>query len=333
MTPDPSIKPPVIKTKDDLINATRECGLVGLGGAGFPTHVKFRIKDDVHLDTLIVNGAECEPYITADERCCLENFNDVLEGVYLIKEILGIDKVIIAIENNKEEAIQKLYSIASDARDKDDTVKVMRLKAKYPQGAEKVIIYSTVKRKVPVGKLPSDVGCIVMNVSSVAALYKYITTGMPLVSRRLTVDGTAVNEPKNLIVPIGTTVKEVLSYCKMGENEPTRIIMGGPMMGTSIPNSDYVITKTNNAVLAFYESTLSETTPCIHCGRCAAACPMKLNPASIEQAFAAGATEKYKKLCADYCTECGSCAVGCPARRPLVQVMRTAKKEIRRLNG
>lgn len=333
MTPDPSIKPPTIKTKDDLITAARECGLVGLGGAGFPTHVKFRIKDDVHLDTLIVNGAECEPYITADERCCLENFNDVLEGVYLIKEILGIDKVVIAIENNKEEAIQKLYSIASDARDEDDTVKVMRLKAKYPQGAEKVIIYSTVKRKVPLGKLPSDVGCIVMNVSSVAALYKYITTGMPLVSRRLTVDGTAINEPKNLIVPIGTTLKEVLSYCKMGENEPTRIIMGGPMMGTSVPNTDYVITKTNNAVLAFYESTLPETTPCIRCGRCAAACPMKLNPASIEQALNAGATEKYKKLYADYCMECGSCAVGCPARRPLVQVMRTAKKEIRRING
>ncbi len=333
MTPDPNLKPPVIKTKDDLIKAARDCGLVGLGGAGFPTHVKFRVKDDIHLDTLIVNGAECEPYITADERCCLEDYNDILEGVYLIKDILGIDKVIIAIENNKEDSIKKLYEIATDTRDEDDTVKVMRLKTKYPQGAEKVIIYSTLKRKVPMGKLPSDVGCIVMNVTSVAALYRYIKTGMPLVSRRLTVDGTAIEEPKNLIVPIGTLVSEVLSFCKMGDNEPTRIIMGGPMMGTSVPGTDFVIGKTNNAVLAFYESSVPPTTPCIRCGRCAAGCPMKLNPASIEQAMQAGATDNYKKLYADYCMECGSCAFNCPARRPLVQVMRMAKKELRRNNG
>lgn len=333
MTPDPDLKPPVVKTKDDLIAAARNSGLVGLGGAGFPTHVKFRVRDDINLDTLIVNGAECEPYITADERCCLEDYNDILEGVYLIKDILGIDKVIIAIENNKENAINKLYEIATDTRDEDDTVKVMRLKTKYPQGAEKVIIYSTVKRKVPPGKLPSDVGCIVMNVSSVAALYRYIKTGMPLVNRRLTVDGTAIEEPKNLIVPIGTPVSEVLSFCKIGENEPTRILMGGPMMGPSIPNTDFVITKTNNALLAFYESTVPATTPCIRCGRCAAGCPMKLNPASIEQAMQAGATDNYKKLYADYCMECGSCAFNCPARRPLVQVMRMAKKELRGNKG
>lgn len=333
MTPDPNLKPPVVKTKEDLIAAARDCGLVGLGGAGFPTHVKFRVKDDIHLDTLIVNGAECEPYITADERCCLENYNDILEGVYLIKDILGIDKVIIAIENNKEAAIQKLYEIATDKRDTLDTVKVMRLKAQYPQGAEKVIIYSALKRKVPMGKLPSDVGCIVMNITSVAALYRYITTGMPLVSRRLTVDGTAIKEPKNLIVPIGTPVSEVLSFCKMGDNQPTRIIMGGPMMGTSIPNTDFVIGKTNNAVLAFYEDSIPSATPCIRCGKCAMGCPMKLNPASIEQAMQAGATDNYKKFYADYCMECGSCSFNCPAKRPLVQVMRMAKKELRRNNG
>lgn len=333
MTPSPDLKPPVVKTKDDLIAAARNCGLVGLGGAGFPTHIKFRVKDGVKIDTLIINGAECEPYITADERCCLEDYNDILEGVYLIKDILNIDKVIIAIENNKEAAIQKLYQIATDARDREDIVKVMRLKTKYPQGAEKVIVYSTVKRKIPLGKLPSDVGCIVMNVSSVAALHKYIKTGMPLVNRRLTVDGTAIKEPKNLIVPVGTSVGEVLSFCGLGDNEPTRILMGGPMMGTSIPNTDFVITKTNNALLAFYESTIPETTPCIHCGRCASGCPMKLNPAEIEQAMQAGNTEKYKKLYADYCMECGSCAFNCPARRPLAQVMRMAKKELRRNNG
>ncbi|MEE0946808.1 MAG: electron transport complex subunit RsxC [Acutalibacteraceae bacterium] len=330
MTSDPSIKPPVIKTKEDLINAARDCGLVGLGGAGFPAHVKFRVKDDIHLDTLIVNGAECEPFITADERCCLEDYNDILEGVYLIKEKLGIDRVIIAVENNKEDAIEKLYEVACDTRDTDDTVKVMRLTTRYPQGAEKVLIYSVLKRKVPAGKLPSDVGCVVMNVSSVAALYKYIRTGMPLVSRRLTVDGGAVEQSQNLIVPIGTKVSDILDFCKRKEEGPTRLLLGGPMMGTALPDDNFVITKTNNALLALIEDEIPRPTGCIHCGRCASHCPMKLNPSAVEQALNAGSTERIKKLYADYCMECGSCAYSCPARRPLAQIMRMAKKELRR---
>ena len=333
MTPDPNLKAPAISNKEDFVAATRASGLVGLGGAGFPTHIKFNVKDGVHIDTLVINAAECEPYITADDRCCIEESDDILEGVYLIKELLGIEKVIIAVENNKPEAIKKLYGIATDFRDVLDNVKLMALTTKYPQGAEKVIIYSTLKRIVPMGKLPSDVGCIVMNVSSVAALYRFIKTGMPLVTRRLTVDGNAIENPRNVIVPIGTPVSEVLSYCGYKEDGATRIIMGGPMMGTSIPSTDYVVTKTNNAVLAFYEDTIPHKTPCIHCGKCASGCPMKLNPASIEQAINAGATDKLKSLYADYCMECGSCAFNCPAKRPLAQIMRIAKKEIRRLNG
>lgn len=332
MTPDPNLKAPVINSKEDFIEATRTSGLVGLGGAGFPTHVKFRVKDDVKIDTLIINGAECEPYITADDRCCIEESDDLLEGVYFIKEMLGIEKVIIAIEKNKPEAIKRLYSIATDYRDVLDNVKLMKLSTKYPQGAEKVIIYSALKRKVPLGKLPSDVGCIVMNISSVVALYKYIRTGMPLVSRRITVDGNAVENPKNVIVPIGTPINDVLAYCGLKEDAPTKLIMGGPMMGTSIPSSDYVITKTNNALLAFYENSFPAASHCIHCGKCAAGCPMKLNPAGIEQVINAGAPEKLKSLYADYCMECGSCAFNCPAKRPLAQVMRIAKKEIRRLS-
>ena len=333
MTPDPSLKPIVVKTKEDLINAARDCGLVGMGGAGFPTHVKFRVKDDIHLDTLIVNGAECEPYITADERCCLEDYNDILEGVYLIKEVLGIDRVIIAIENNKETAIEKLYQVACDARDEDNTVQLMRLNTKYPQGAEKVIIYSALKRKVPAGKLPSDVGCVVMNVSSVAALYKYIKTGMPLTSRRLTVDGSAVENPQNLIVPIGTKISDILDFCGRKEEEPDRIILGGPMMGTTLLDDSFVISKTNNAVLSLYETDIPSPTGCIHCSRCATHCPMRLNPSGVEQAMNAGNTDNLKKLYVEYCMECGSCAFNCPARRPLVQVMRNAKKELRRNNG
>lgn len=330
MTPDPSLKPPKIKTKADLIKATRDCGLVGLGGAGFPTHVKFKLKDETHIDTLIINGAECEPYITADERCCLEDFDDILEGVYLIKEKLGIEKVIIAIENNKEGAIEKLYQVASDKRDADDTVKVMRLTTKYPQGAEKVLIYSVLKRKIPLGKLPSDVGCIVLNVSSVAALAKYARTGMPLVSRRITVDGGAVENPANLIVPIGTKISEILDLCGRREEGPTRLLLGGPMMGTSIPSDDFVISKANNALLSLTEDEMPTPTSCIHCGRCASHCPMKLNPTAIEQALNIGNLDRVKALYAEYCMECGSCAFNCPARRPLAQSMRLAKNELRR---
>lgn len=330
MTPDPKIKKPIIRSKKALINATRNCGLVGLGGAGFPTHIKLKLKDETKIDTLIINGAECEPYITADERCCLEDFEDILEGVYLIKENLNIDKVIIAIENNKESAIEKLYKVASDKRDADDTVKLMRLTTKYPQGAEKVLIYSVLKRKIPLGKLPSDVGCIVLNVSSVAALGKYAKTGMPLVSRRITVDGGAVERPANLIVPIGMKISEILDYCGRREDGPSRLLLGGPMMGTSIPNDDFVVTKSNNALLALTEDEVPSPTSCIHCGRCASHCPMKLNPAAIEQALNIDKLDRVKALYAEYCMECGSCAFNCPARRPLAQSMRIAKKKLRR---
>lgn len=330
MTPDPKIKKPIIRSKKTLINAARNCGLVGLGGAGFPTHIKLKLKDETKIDTLIINGAECEPYITADERCCLEDFEDILEGVYLIKENLNIDKVIIAIENNKESAIEKLYKVASDKRDADDTVKLMRLTTKYPQGAEKVLIYSVLKRKIPLGKLPSDVGCIVLNVSSVAALGKYAKTGMPLVSRRITVDGGAVERPANLIVPIGMKISEILDYCGRREDGPSRLLLGGPMMGTSIPNDDFVVTKSNNALLALTEDEVPSPTSCIHCGRCASHCPMKLNPAAIEQALNIDKLDRVKALYAEYCMECGSCAFNCPARRPLAQSMRIAKNKLRR---
>lgn len=330
MTLDPHLKKPVIRSKKSLIKATRDCGLVGLGGAGFPTHIKLKLKDETKIDTLIINGAECEPYITADERCCLEDFDDILNGVYLIKEKLKIDKVIIAIENNKESAIKKLYEVAADKRDTDDSVKLMRLTTKYPQGAEKVLIYSVLKRKIPLGELPSDVGCIVLNVSSVAVLGKYAKTGIPLVSRRITVDGGAVENPANLIVPLGMKISEILDYCGRREDGPTRLLLGGPMMGTAIPSDDFVITKSNNALLALTEDEIPSPTSCIHCGRCASHCPMKLNPSAIEQALEIGNLDRVKALYAEYCMECGSCAYNCPARRPLAQSMRIAKNKLRR---
>lgn len=329
MEKDPELKPFDVKNFSDLAQAANQCGLVGLGGAGFPTHVKLSPSKDATIDTLVINAAECEPYITADYRECVEGLNDVIEGVYLIKEKLGIEKVVIGVESNKPRAIELLMQVAADHRDFDDSVKIMKLPSKYPQGAEKVIIYSATGRKLPAGKLPSDVGCIVMNVTSVATLYRFITTGMPLVSKRITVDGNCVSEPKNLIVPIGTPIKEILSFVGVQTDEIDRVLMGGPMMGNPVVSFDSVLEKRNNAILAMRDVKIQPQTACIRCGRCADTCPMSLYPAMVETSLRTN-KENLNSLNVNYCMECGCCSYVCPAKRNLTQVMRTAKAEIRR---
>ena len=301
-----------------------------MGGAGFPAHIKLSPSGETKIDTLIINAAECEPYITSDYRECVESLKDVVEGVYLIKENLGIERAVIGVESNKPKAIELLMQVAADRRDKDDSIKIMKLPSKYPQGAEKVIIYSATGRKLPAGKLPSDVGCIVMNITSVATLYRFITTGMPLVSKRITVDGTAVAEPKNLSVPIGTPIKEILNFAGVDAEQADRILMGGPMMGSPVVSADSVLEKRNNAILVMKDPKPQPQTACIRCGRCASACPMTLYPAMVETALTLGNYEKLKSLNINYCMECGCCSYVCPAKRPLTQVMRTAKAEIRR---
>ena len=331
MEKDPELKPFPVNTREDIARAADLCGLVGLGGAGFPTKVKLSVKEETPIDTLIINGAECEPYITSDYRACMEDYEDVIEGVYLIKEKLNIEKVIICIESNKPKAIEKLYEIAADKRDEDDSVKLMKLPTSYPQGAEKVIIYSATGRRVPAGKLPSDVGCIVMNITSVVTLNRFIKTGMPLVSKRITVDGTAVSEPKNIIVPIGTAIKDVLEFAGGVAEDANEIIFGGPMMGVDAESDSGVIEKRTNAITVMKEEIKPPAvTPCIRCGRCARACPMKLYPASVEAAVNHGLTESLNNLNVNYCMECGSCSYVCPAKRPLTQVMRLAKAQLRR---
>ena len=331
MEKDPKLKPFPVNTREDIAKAADLCGLVGLGGAGFPTKVKLSVKEETPIDTLIINGAECEPYITSDYRACMEDYEDVIEGVYLIKEKLNIEKVIICIESNKPKAIEKLYEIAADKRDEDDSVKLMKLPTSYPQGAEKVIIYSATGRRVPAGKLPSDVGCIVMNITSVVTLNRFIKTGMPLTSKRITVDGTAVNEPKNIIVPIGTAIKDVLEFAGGVTEDANEIIFGGPMMGVDAESDSGVIEKRTNAITVMKEEIKPPAvTPCIRCGRCARACPMKLYPASVEAAVNHGLTESLNNLNVNYCMECGSCSYVCPAKRPLTQVMRLAKAQLRR---
>lgn len=330
MEKDPELKPFEINSFADLAESAKQCGLVGLGGAGFPTHVKLSPSKEATIDTLIINAAECEPYITSDYRECVEGLNDVIEGVYLIKEKLGIEKVVIGVESNKPKAIELLMQLAADHRDNDDSVKIMKLPSKYPQGAEKVIIYSATGRKLPAGKLPSDVGCIVMNVTSVATLYRFITTGMPLVSKRITVDGNAVAEPKNLIVPIGTPIKEILDFVGVDTQSVDRILMGGPMMGNPVVSDESVLEKRNNAILAIRDQKPQPQTACIRCGRCADTCPMSLYPAMVETALRTKNTESLNSLNTNYCMECGCCSFVCPAKRPLTQIMREAKAQIRR---
>lgn len=325
------IKPPHVESREDLIKAVRESGLVGLGGAGFPTHVKLNFPADKNIDTLVINAAECEPFITVDYRECIENSWDILAGVYLLKEFLGFKKVVIAVEDNKPEAFKVLKNIADHKDDVDDEVKLMVLESKYPQGAEKMMVQSATGRRVPPGKLPADVGCVVMNVASVAFIARYIKTGKPLVSRSMTVDGSAIAEPKNVRVPIGTDIGEIIDFCGGFKEEPCKIICGGPMMGQAIVGTDLPVCKQNNAILAFAkgDAVLKEETDCIRCGRCAIACPMSLMPTNIVRAANAKDPARLNQLGIMVCMECGSCAFACPASKPLVQHMRLAKAILR----
>ncbi len=325
------IKPPEVKTREDLIKAVRDSGLVGLGGAGFPTHVKLNFPADKNIDTLVINAAECEPFITVDYRECMENSWDILAGVYLLKDLLGFKQVIIAVEDNKPDAFQVLKNIADHSEDVHNEVNLMVLESKYPQGAEKMMVQSATGRKVPPGKLPADVGCVVMNVASVAFIARYIKTGKPLVSRSLTVDGSAIANPKNVRVPVGTNIGEIIDFCGGFKEEPCKILTGGPMMGLAIVGTDLPVLKQNNAILAFSknDAVLKDETDCIRCGRCAIACPMSLMPTNIVRAAKARDAATLNQLGTMVCMECGSCAFACPAGKPLVQHMRLAKTIIR----
>lgn len=325
------IAPPTVNNKEDLIKAIRNSGLVGLGGAGFPSHVKFNLPEDKEIDTLVINAAECEPFITVDYRECIENTRNIVDGVYLLKRILGFKNIIIAVEDNKPDAIKILKEIADMDDHTDNVVKVMTLKSKYPQGAEKMMVQSATGRIVPMGKLPADVGCVVANVGSVAFIARHVRTGRPIISRTLTVSGSAIANPMNVRVPIGIEASKVIEFCGGFKKEPVKIIAGGPMMGTALIDTDVPILKSNNALLAFADEVVTnkKERACIHCGRCVDACPMSLIPTDIEAMAMNKDAESLIKAGIMGCMECGSCAFSCPAGKPLVQYMRLGKDVVR----
>ncbi|MDR2647533.1 MAG: electron transport complex subunit RsxC [Oscillospiraceae bacterium] len=330
MTPLDGIAPPVIKTRDDFFAAIRASGLVGLGGAGFPAHAKLKSACG-DVDVLLVNAAECEPYITADHRETLDAGDDVLEGIAQIAHYLGIHKAIVGIESNKGDAIGKFRALCAAVSTPELKITTAVLPSRYPQGAEKMFIYSLTKRIVPLGKLPSSIGALVMNVASVAFLARYIKTGKPLVSRTVTVDGGAVQSPINVRTPIGIQVRELIDFCGLQDVRPKKIIMGGPMMGAATPDLNAVISKCNNAVLLFDDKQTQKRpeTACIRCGNCVAGCPMKLLPLKLEAAYRANDTAALTRLDAMGCMECGSCSYVCPASHELVQCIRLGKRLLR----
>lgn len=332
-TIDPSIEPPTVKNDDDLIKAIRNSGLVGLGGAGFPAHVKLNPAPEVKtkIDTLVINAAECEPYITADVREIIENSWDIMTGIYTVADLLQVKRAIIGIEDNKPEAIKIMENIAAKDDEHGDIVQVKTLPSRYPQGAEKVLIEQCTGRQVPPGKLPSDVGVVVMNVASIAFLSRYIKTGMPLTTKRITVDGSAINEPKNIRVCIGTPIKDVVEFCGGYKEEPGKLLYGGPMMGTPIVSDELPILKNTNAILAFNrkDAQSQEESACIRCGRCVAACPMNLMPTMLEQYTEIKNVDGLNRLNVMTCMECGCCSFVCPANRKLVQSIRVGKNIVR----
>jgi electron transport complex protein RnfC len=321
----PDVKPPEADSLEHFLAAVRESGLVGLGGAGFPTHVKLKVPAGKTVDTLIVNAAECEPYITSDNREALENTAAVFSGIRAVKDMLNIGRAVIAVESNKPEALEVLEKVAAAQSDKD--IHVLPLPSRYPQGAEKVLIRSCTGRRVPMGGLPADVGCIVMNITSAAFLAGYLKTGMPLVKKRITVDGSAVRNPQNAIVPIGTRIRDVVEFCGGYRSAPRKILMGGPMMGIAVADDEVPVLKQNNGILCFAETDAHtpEPTACIRCGRCVAGCPMGLEPVLLEKYANAGRVRDLIDRNIADCVECGTCSYNCPAGRPLVQAIRLGK--------
>ena len=324
--PDPTLQPPKLETMQDFLDAVRASGMVGLGGAGFPTVVKLTVKNLEQVQAVIINGAECEPYITSDTRAMIDYSFDVIAGCRLLQKFLKVPRIVFGIEDNKPECIARYRELVKN----EQNMEVMPLKAMYPQGGEKVLIYHVTGEKVPEGKLPLDVGAVVLNCTTISSIARYCRTGLPLVKKCVTVDGSAVKNPMNVLVPIGMRMKDVFEATGGFKEEPKMVLYGGPMMGIAVPDLEQPILKNTNAILAFgeAEATPPEPTACIKCGKCIAHCPLSLMPCEMETAYKKGNIERLMHLKVNLCMECGCCSFICPAHRPLVQTNKLAKAQV-----
>lgn len=312
-------------SKEEILNLIKKAGIVGMGGAGFPTNVKLSPKNPEKIDYIIVNGSECEPYLTSDYRRLIEEPEVLIAGLKIMLRLFDNAKGIIAIEDNKSDAIKKIKELVKD----EENIEVSKLYTKYPQGAERMLIYATTKRKINSLKLPADAGCIVDNVDTVFGIYHAVAYGKPLVKRVITITGDAINSPQNFLVPIGTNQRELIEAAGGFKSEPQKIISGGPMMGMAMSTLDVPVVKTSSAILCYIKDPLVDITQtnCINCGRCVSVCPGRVIPSRLAKFSARGDMESFLKYDGLECCECGCCSYVCPAKINLTQAIKTMRKQ------
>lgn len=313
-------------TKEEIRNIVKKAGIVGMGGAGFPTHVKLTPKEDDAIEYVLINGAECEPYLTSDYRMMLECPEKIVKGLEVILSLFPNAKGYICVEDNKPEAIRALKSVVKE----QERIEVKVLKTKYPQGAERTLIYAATGRKINSKMLPSDAGCIVNNIDTVIAVYHAVCMNIPLIRRIITVTGDGANTPHNVQVPIGMSYKEVLEQAGGCSSQTVKIVNGGPMMGMALYTLEVPVVKTSSALLCLTKDEVAEQepTPCIRCGRCVDACPSKLIPQKMLEYAEKFDNEGFEKIFGMECYECGSCTYVCPAKRRLTQSFKQTRKSI-----
>ncbi len=316
---------------EDIVDIIKKAGIVGLGGAGFPTGVKVSPKNANNIDTVIINGSECEPYLTSDYRLMLERNEEIIKGIKAVLKVLPNAKAVIGIENNKPEAIKILDEKTSG----EDKISVCPLKTKYPQGGERQLIYAITGRKINSKMLPADKGCIVLNTASCYAIYEAVYKNMPLIHKVMTITGEAVHSPCNVDVPLGVSHSYVLEKCGGAKDDVVKFISGGPMMGMAMSSLDVPVVKTSSSILAFSKDDVAALpqSACIHCGRCVKACPQILVPQMMAKAVRSQNMDRFDELGGMECIECGCCTYVCPAKIPLTQMFKLGKAELRSMRA